>query len=577
LAQQGGRIWVLHQELTGSTSNIYVRTFWPCFRNTQASSGVSFAAGDFAPLQIVLKDHISGSASLAVDPPSGPPSPLDITIGTGDFTLDSNFLVPQPEAYLTSLTPVSQPLPTNPSFQPSPPTTFTPGGVGIQTIQAWYKNTVNVHINNGVDPIVRNDQVESVTFIDNLANIIYEGVLPSLTLEDPVTNSMTMLTSGSTVNVYFTPAAPVDLLIFLTETLQDEISIGDLDLIEVPTGTLNGTPFTFSNDSPGTHTVYLYFIDGCRPDISDPAIGYGYVSGSITVPNGGGGGAPSVPTGLSALECNQRVTLSWTASTNTTSYNILRSTTSGGEQVIQSGITSTTYSDTTVTNGTTYYYEVQAVNGSQTSNPSTEISITPQSAPIGPTNVVATAGNNNVVLTWTASTNATSYNIYRSQSPGQGPFLASSSTTSYTDTTAQDGQTYYYVITALDSCNDESVVPPIPPIVTGSPPGNQTTFSFTNLLLPNIQSPLNYITAALQQNSVPLMASDFLFLSSDVLFYLDSNGNIQFLRKDILDSVAAAGLPSIDFPLQGGIGYLVNTSGVEVQTVTYTGIGWQNS
>jgi bacillopeptidase F len=64
------------------------------------------------------------------------------------------------------------------------------------------------------------------------------------------------------------------------------------------------------------------------------------------------------------------VSLSWTASTTTTvaSYNVYRSTTSGsGYQVIGSVLATTTplaYTDSTVVNGTTYFYVTTAVDSS---------------------------------------------------------------------------------------------------------------------------------------------------------------------------------------------------------------------
>jgi fibronectin type 3 domain-containing protein len=69
--------------------------------------------------------------------------------------------------------------------------------------------------------------------------------------------------------------------------------------------------------------------------------------------------------------------------------------------------------------------------------------------------------NHSVSLSWTASTsaNVTSYNNYSSTRSG-GPYTrltaTPSSTTTYTDTTVQTGQTYYYVVTSVDSNNVES-------------------------------------------------------------------------------------------------------------------------
>ncbi len=77
-----------------------------------------------------------------------------------------------------------------------------------------------------------------------------------------------------------------------------------------------------------------------------------------------------------------QVSLSWVAPSGDTAqgYNVLRSTTSGGSYTnIASWTANTTpqYTDTTVTNGTTYYYVVSAINQTGTSSNSAETSGTP--------------------------------------------------------------------------------------------------------------------------------------------------------------------------------------------------------
>ena len=98
-----------------------------------------------------------------------------------------------------------------------------------------------------------------------------------------------------------------------------------------------------------------------------------------TSSGGGGGTAPSAPTGLTATAGNAQVALSWTGSTGATSYNVYRGTTSGGESAtaLATGLTGTTYTDSTAANGTTYYYKVAAVDASGTSGMSNEASATP--------------------------------------------------------------------------------------------------------------------------------------------------------------------------------------------------------
>ena len=88
---------------------------------------------------------------------------------------------------------------------------------------------------------------------------------------------------------------------------------------------------------------------------------------------------PPVPTGLTATAQKQpgRIKLSWTASSGATSYNAKRATVSGGPYTtIATGVTTTTYMDTGLTSGTTYYYVVSAVNGTGESPNSTQASAT---------------------------------------------------------------------------------------------------------------------------------------------------------------------------------------------------------
>jgi hypothetical protein len=87
---------------------------------------------------------------------------------------------------------------------------------------------------------------------------------------------------------------------------------------------------------------------------------------------------PSAPAGLAASGGSTQVSLSWTASSGATSYNVYRGTTAGGESAtaIATGVTGTSYTNTGLTNGTTYYYTVKAVNTAGTSGASNEAKAT---------------------------------------------------------------------------------------------------------------------------------------------------------------------------------------------------------
>jgi hypothetical protein len=95
---------------------------------------------------------------------------------------------------------------------------------------------------------------------------------------------------------------------------------------------------------------------------------------------------PSAPTGLTATAGDSQVSLSWNASTGADSYNVYRSTASGAELFYQGGLTATSFTDTTVTNGVTYFYTVSASsNANGEGGQSAEVSATPNPPPPPPT------------------------------------------------------------------------------------------------------------------------------------------------------------------------------------------------
>jgi fibronectin type 3 domain-containing protein len=204
----------------------------------------------------------------------------------------------------------------------------------------------------------------------------------------------------------------------------------------------------------------------------------------------GGGNPPSAPTGLSATAGDKQVSLTWTASSGATTYNVKRATTSGSEKTIASA-SSASYTDLGLTDGTKYYYVVSAVNSYGESGNSSEANAAPVLAiPAVPTNLAATAGNAQVVLNWTASSGATSYNVKRATTSGAEATISSGTGAGYTDSTVSNGTKYYYVVTAVNTAGESAsssevnatpnlAVPAVPTGLTATPSDKQVALAWT--------------------------------------------------------------------------------------------------
>ncbi|MFT3787364.1 MAG: alginate lyase family protein [Tepidisphaeraceae bacterium] len=87
---------------------------------------------------------------------------------------------------------------------------------------------------------------------------------------------------------------------------------------------------------------------------------------------------PSTPSGLTATPSNGTVTLNWAVQAGASGYVVRRSMTEGGPYTtVAAGVTGTSFVDTVLTNGTTYYYVVAATNLFDVSPDSAQVSAVP--------------------------------------------------------------------------------------------------------------------------------------------------------------------------------------------------------
>ena len=251
----------------------------------------------------------------------------------------------------------------------------------------------------------------------------------------------------------------------------------------------------------------------------------------------------TAPSGLTVTPGATQNALSWTALTNAISYNLYRSATSGGTpSLLASGVLTTSYTDTTAGSGATWYYSVSAVNPAGESPQSSQLAgVTIDSN--APTGLTATASNGQVALSWTAN-GATSYNVKRSLTSGSGYVpLANVATASHTDTTAVNGTTYYYVVSAIlsgvESGNSAEVAatPPGNTVWTGTTSANWSVASNWGGATPLDSATLAFNTAtttALNNDLSNFTLGGLLFNSGASAFTL--SGNSAKLAGNILNN-----------------------------------------
>lgn len=150
-----------------------------------------------------------------------------------------------------------------------------------------------------------------------------------------------------------------------------------------------------------------------------------------------------------------KVKLSWDAVSGATAYNVYRSTSKNGTYSLIKTTSSAGYTDTTATAGKKYYYKVKAV-AAKVDGDSAESKAVRRTCDLAkPVVSTGKSSSGKPKLTWDAVSGATSYRIYRSTSEnGTFTLMKTTTSTSYTNTTANSGTTYYYRVKAICSNTD---------------------------------------------------------------------------------------------------------------------------
>jgi fibronectin type 3 domain-containing protein len=174
---------------------------------------------------------------------------------------------------------------------------------------------------------------------------------------------------------------------------------------------------------------------------------------------------PEVEQGLSrprfrpAVAGDGEIRLSWLSDPLSpgTRYTIMRAVQPGGPyEVVTELVDEVEYTDTGLTNGTTYYYRVRQQDANGISEFSQEIPETPQATPVvpaTPSQLTAKKKDNSVVLHWQPAHLATHYTVSRATSP-HGPYeplYRLVRGTTYADNALRSHSRYYYRVSAWNS------------------------------------------------------------------------------------------------------------------------------
>lgn len=180
---------------------------------------------------------------------------------------------------------------------------------------------------------------------------------------------------------------------------------------------------------------------------------------------------PVPPGGLAAVAGDAQVRLSWQAPATLLDgspvppgllYDVLRATAPGepgGRPLNLEPLAAREFVDLTAQNDVTYRYAVRARVGPDgpESRPSDVATATPEDTtpPGQPRGLVAVLAGPSVRLAWQAVPDAdlAGYHVYRSTMPGRGHARLTAAPhggTTYVDADVRPGQTYYYVVTAVD-------------------------------------------------------------------------------------------------------------------------------
>jgi len=207
--------------------------------------------------------------------------------------------------------------------------------------------------------------------------------------------------------------------------------------------------------------------------------------------------APSSPGGLRGTAGDGQITIAWDLVSGAEGYNIYGASSPGVAKIEYGSLPDgARYADVVapytiagLVNDRVYYFRVTAFNGAAESDISQEISVKPVGLPpvpalASPKNVVALAGDGQIVVSWDPVSGAAAYHLYRASGPGvtKAGYAAmpdgrrfSNVASPYVLSGLAVGRTYYLRVTAENGAGESDESAEASAIPTGVPPATTPT------------------------------------------------------------------------------------------------------
>ncbi|MBR5251272.1 MAG: hypothetical protein IKV52_00420 [Oscillospiraceae bacterium] len=205
--------------------------------------------------------------------------------------------------------------------------------------------------------------------------------------------------------------------------------------------TTQGTTYTNSSATAGTRYFYKVVAAGAskEADSGFSAI----VSRTCDLPR------PTVT--VTNIESTGKIRLDWNSIEGAKEYKVYRSTAKDGEYKLLKTVTSTSFKNTSINAGETYWYKVRAIheNADAGSAYSTATGRTVD-LPRPTVTVTNIASTGKIQLYWNAVEGAKEYKVYRSTAKdGEYRLLKTVKSTSFKNTSINAGETYWYKVKAI--------------------------------------------------------------------------------------------------------------------------------